>query len=265
MKVQDKVWVVTGGGSGIGRHVVLQLLERGSQVAAVDLRAENLEETSRLAAAGRRLSTHVLDITDRRATESLPGDVIHAHGSVDGLLNNAGIIQPFEPVSELTYDAIDRVLNVNLMGTIYMVKSFLPILLARPEAHLANVSSMGGFFPFPGQTIYGASKAAVKLLTEGLYAELLESPVNVSVVMPGAVATEITEHSGVELDADPGSSRIPQTSPEKAARIIIDGIERNRLHIFVGMDARLMDVAIKIAPTQATKFVRNRMAGLLPD
>ena len=263
MKVHGTTWVVTGGGSGIGRELVLLLLARGARVAAVDVRGDNLQQTAELAGAPDRLSLHQLDITDRVATQALVGDVVAAHGAVDGLINNAGIIQPFVPVNDLDYDVIDRVLNVNLMGTIYMVKSFLPTLLDRPEAHIANVSSMGGFFPFPGQTIYGASKAAVKLLTEGLYAELLDTQVHVSVIMPGAVATDITENSGVTMTADPSSSRIPQTAPDKAARIIIDGIEANRLHIFVGKDARIMDVAIKLAPKQATKLVQRQMKGLL--
>ena len=263
MKVHGTTWVVTGGGSGIGRELVLLLLARGARVAAVDVRGDNLQQTAELAGASDRLSLHELDITDRVATQALVGDVVAAHGAVDGLINNAGIIQPFVPVNDLDYDVIDRVLNVNLMGTIYMVKSFLPTLLDRPEAHIANVSSMGGFFPFPGQTIYGASKAAVKLLTEGLYAELLDTQVHVSVIMPGAVATDITENSGVTMTADPSSSRIPQTAPDKAARIIIDGIEANRLHIFVGKDARIMDVAIKLAPKQATKLVQRQMKGLL--
>jgi short-subunit dehydrogenase len=125
--------------------------------------------------------------------------VIAAHGVVDGLINVAGIIRPFVKLNELDYDVIQRVINVNLYGTIHMVKAFLPHLLERPVAHIANVSSMGGFLPVPGQTIYGASKAAVKLMTEGLYAELLDTNVGVSVVFPGAVATEITSNSGVEM------------------------------------------------------------------
>ena len=168
MKVNGKVWVVTGGGNGMGRELVLQLLRKGARVAAVDVRPEGLVETAAMAAAGDRLSTHVVDITDRDAVDGLPEQVVAAHGTVDGILNNAGIIQPFVPVAVLDRSAIERVLDVNLMGTLNMVKAFLPALLERPEAHIANVSSMGGFFPFPGQTVYGASKAAVKLLTEGL-------------------------------------------------------------------------------------------------
>ncbi len=261
MQVTGKVWVVTGGGNGMGRELVLQLLRRGARVAAVDLREDGLRATAELASAGGRLSTHVVDISDREAVESLPAQVVAAHGAVDGILNNAGIIQPFVPVGSLDYAAIQRVLDVNLMGTVYMVKSFLPLLMERPEAHIANVSSMGGFFPFPGQTIYGASKAAVKLLSEGLYAELLDSRVRVSVIMPGAVSTSITENSGVTAMATSGDGGggLPQTTPEDAARIMIEGIERDRLHIYVGRDARLMNLAIRVAPRIAIGLVAKQM------
>jgi NAD(P)-dependent dehydrogenase (short-subunit alcohol dehydrogenase family) len=259
MKVGGKVWVVTGAGSGMGRELTLQLLRRGARVAAVDLNAAHLEETAVLAAAGDRLSTHALDITDRAGVAALPAAVVAAHGAVDGLLNNAGIIQPFVPVGDLDDATIARVMDVNFYGTLHLVRAFLPLLVARPEAHIANVSSMGGFFPFPGQTIYGASKAAVKLLTEGLYAELLDTRVGVSVIMPGAIDTAITENSGVQPPAvEEGSARM--TSADKAARIMLDGIEKDRLHIHVGPDARLMGLAIKVAPRAAIRFVQRQMA-----
>jgi NAD(P)-dependent dehydrogenase (short-subunit alcohol dehydrogenase family) len=266
MLVSGKVWVVTGGGSGMGRELVLLLLQRGARVAAVDVSATGLEQTVSLAGVGDQLSVHVVDITDKAAVTALPAAVVAAHGAVDGLVNNAGIIQPFVPVADLDYGAIERVLDVNLMGTVHMVKAFLPLLVERPEAHIANVSSMGGFFPFPGQTMYGASKAAVRLFTEGLYAELLDTDVTVSVIMPGAVATAITENSGIGAPGgDEGS--VPMTQPDKAARIMVAGIEKDRLHIYVGTDARLMSIAIKVAPRPAIRFVQRQMAKRLtaPD
>ena len=267
VEVRDKVMVVTGGGNGIGRELVLELLERGSRVAAVDVRAESLEETTQLAGAGDRLATFMVDITDRAAVEGLPEEVMTAHGAVDGLINNAGIIQPFIKLNDLDYDAIDRVMNVNFYGTLHMVKSFLPRLLERPVAHIANVSSMGGFLPVPGQTIYGASKAAVKLMTEGLYAELLETNVGVSVIMPGGVSTNITAHSGVEIpggmDADEAASSRRVTDPKAAAKIIIDGIESDRLHILVGRDALMMNLANRIAPRASTHLITRQMKDLL--
>ncbi|WP_305954202.1 SDR family oxidoreductase [Paenibacillus sp. FSL H8-0259] len=120
---------------------------------------------------------------------ALPEQVIDQHGKVDGIINNAGIIHPFLKVNELEYDKIKLVMDINFYGTLYMVKSFLPYLLKRPVVHIANVSSMGGFLPVPGQTIYGASKAAVKLLTEGLRAELKDTNVKVTLVFPGGVST----------------------------------------------------------------------------
>ena len=266
MKVAGKVVVVVGGGNGIGREVVLELLRRGARVAAVDVSRVGLDETAELASAGERLATFPVDITDRMAVEELPDRVVSALGEVDGLLNVAGIIQPFVRLAELDHAAIERVIDVNLYGTIHTIKAFLPNLLQRPVAHVANVSSMGGFLPVPGQTIYGASKAAVKLMTEGLYAELLDTQVGVSLVLPGAVATDITANSGIEVPiaGDPeAASRFPTTSPKDAARTIVDGIEKGRFHIYVGRDSRLMNLANRLAPRRSTHLIQRQMKQLL--
>lgn len=267
MKAREKVFVVTGGGNGVGRELALGLLSRGARVAAVDIREQSLDETEELADAGDRLATFLVDVTDRQAVEALPEKVIGTHGVVDGLINNAGIIQPFVRFNDLDYETIDRVMNVNLYGQIHTVKAFLPYLLERSEAHIANVSSMGGFLPVPGQTIYGASKAGVKLWTEGLYAELLGTHVGVSVIMPGALATNITGNSGVSApdmspeDVEKAANRA--VTPEEAAKIILDGIENNRLHIYVGRDSRMMDLAKRVAPRRSTHFISKQMKDLL--
>lgn len=267
MDLNGKVVAVTGGGNGIGRQVVLELLRRGARVAAVDIRQESLDETAGLAAAKDRLATFVADITDREAVEALPGKVIAAHGTVDAMINVAGIIQPFVKLAELDYDAIERVINVNLWGTIHMVKAFLPHLLDRPEGYVANVSSMGGFLPVPGQTIYGATKAAVKLMTEGLYAELIDTDVGVSVIFPGAVGTDITSNSGVDIpggaDVSAEEAARRTTSPEDAAQVILDGIEDDQLHIYVGRDSRMMNLANRVAPRRSTHLIYNQMKDLL--
>lgn len=266
MRVAGKVIVVVGGGNGIGRHVVLELLRRGARVAAVDVRQAALDETAALADAGDRLATFRTDITDRESVGALPDRVVDAFGTVDGLVNVAGIIQPFEKLVDLDDEVIRRVIDVNLYGTLHTVRAFLPQLLERPVAHVANVSSMGGFLPVPGQTIYGASKAAVKLMTEGLYAELLDTDVGVTVVLPGAVRTDITANSGVDT---PGagtaeaSSTTPMTEPDAAARTIVDGIEADRFHVHVGRDARLMHLLNRLAPRRSTHFIQRRMADLL--
>lgn len=267
MEVRNKVIVVTGGGSGIGRALVLNLLKKGAKVAAVDINEATLQETYELAGnVNGNMSLHVLNITDRDAVKAFPEAVIEKHGAVDGLINNAGIIQPFIPINDLEFDAIERVLNVNLFGVINMTKAFLPYLISRPEAHVVNVSSMGGFFPFPGQVMYGASKAGVKLLTEGLYSELTDTNVDVTVVFPGAVATNINSNSGLESrgEENPEAS-VRATSPDDAAEMIVNGIQKKKFRVLVGNDARLIDILYRINPRWATQFMYKQMQKMMAN
>jgi short-subunit dehydrogenase len=144
----------------------------------------------------------------------------------------------------------------------------LPYLLQRPEAHITNISSMGGFLPVPGQTIYGAAKAAVKLLTEGINSELLNTNVRVTVVFPGAIGTNIAQNSGVggTLQADNAQeSPIKMLPPTQAAEIIISGIEQNRYRVLVGSDSKLMDILYRLNPKRAAGFIYKQMKSLLPE
>jgi short-subunit dehydrogenase len=267
MQLEAKVFAVTGGGNGIGREVVLALLARGASVAVMDVRDEALAETARLAGANaKRLTSHAVDITDRAAVEQVPTAVIAAHGQVDGLLNVAGIIQQFVPFAELDYPEIERVLAVNFWGVVHTTKAFLPHLLTRPEACVVNVSSMGGFLPVPGQTVYGASKAAVKLLTEGLYSELKDSQVSVTVVFPGGVATDITGNSGVRAPGgggDTSAAAAKLATPTDAAQQIVAGVERGSYRVVIGKDARMMDRLSRLAPQRATDLIARKMASLV--
>jgi short-subunit dehydrogenase len=267
MIVQGKTIVVTGGGNGVGRELTLLLLNKGARVAAVDINEAALKETAELAGDHQgRLSLHTVNIADRDAVSMLPEAVMQAHGSVDGIINNAGIIQRFVKVNDLDYKDIERVFNVNFWGAINVTKAFLPHLLTRPEAHIVNISSMGGFLPVPGQSIYGASKAAIKLFTEGLHSELLNTNVRVSVVFPGAIATNITVNSGVTINnVEAGhDQKIKMTSPAEAAKIIIDGMEKNKYHILVGSDAKSMDLLCRLMPERAAKLIYSQMRSLLP-
>lgn len=263
MKLASKVVVVTGGGNGIGRALVLELLARGASAAAFDVSAEALRETARLAGdSADRLATFTVDITQRAAVEAGARQVLQRFGVVDGVINCAGIIQPFVGFEELEDAAVERVFAVNWGGTLHMTRVFLPLLRQRPEAHLVNVSSMGGFLPVPGQTIYGASKAAVKLFTEGLHAELASSPVRVTAVFPGAVATNITANSGLELPKDPALNSRKITQPEDAARQILDGMEGDAYRVLVGRDAKLLDALYRLDPKRAAKLIARMIRKL---
>ena len=269
MKAAGKTVVVTGGGNGIGRQLTLELVQRGARVAAIDISEAGLAETRRLVGDNAsRISTHVVNITDREAVEALPEAIIAAHGQVDGLINCAGIIQPFVKVNELDYSAIERVMNVNFWGLTYMTKTFLPLLLERPSAHIVNVSSMGGFLPVPGQSIYGASKAAVKLLTEALHSELMETNVSVTVVFPGAIATDISKNSGLDAPtaseaADSDAPKFPMTQPTDAARIILDAMEKDAYRVCVGKDSKMMDRLSRLMPERAAALIYKQMKSLL--
>jgi NAD(P)-dependent dehydrogenase (short-subunit alcohol dehydrogenase family) len=268
MKVNDKVIVVTGAGSGIGRELALQLIKKGARVAGVDVNAASLAQTRELVGVSQdRFFGFEASVADSDAVSELPTKVAARFGAVDGLINNAGIVQPFVRLNDLDYATIDRVIRVNLYGVIFVTKAFLPYLMQRPEAHIVNLSSMGGFVPVPGQTIYCAAKAAVKLMSEGLASELLSTTVKVSVACPGAVATNILQNSGVAgpvMESSNGSASIkPLTAAEAAARII-RGMEANRYHIFVGKDATIMDKLYRLAPQFAGRTIAKKMAALLP-
>jgi short-subunit dehydrogenase len=266
MKVKNKVIVVTGGGSGMGRELVFNLLSKEAKVIAVDINEGSLRETAELAGNKKNfLNIFVVDITKKESVEKLLNESLALHAGIDGIINNAGIIQPFVRLNDLSYESIERVINVNLYGTLYMIKTFLPQLLTRPEAHIVNISSMGGFLPVPGQTIYGASKAAVKLLSEGLHSELMNTHVKVTVVFPGAVNTNIAKNSGLvdmrKPEQDQGSMKI--LSPVAAAQMIIDGMERDLYRVFVGKDSKFMDLLYRLKPVYAAKMIGQKMKSLL--
>lgn len=272
MQIKENVFVVTGGGNGIGRQLVLEILNRGGKVAMVDLSEEALKETYALAKGfENNLFYEVLNIADLEKVKLLPSKVIEKFGRVDGIINNAGIIQKFIPVNELEYSDIERVMNVNFYGTLYMIKEFLPYLLKNEgTAAITNVSSMGGFFPFPKQSAYGASKAAVKLLTEGLYAELKDTNVRVNLVLPGAINTNIAKNSSSEIiSQSKNKERVAKkqkqykmTSAEDAAKIIVKAIEKERLKTLVGSDAKFMDKFYRFFPKKAVDTINKKMKSI---
>ncbi len=275
MKLDNKVIAVTGAGSGIGRELTRQLLIKGARVAAIDYNAQALQETlaelkGEGLAAENTVSTHIADVSNQEQVSVLPQAIIESHGQIDGLINNAGIIQPFAHAADLPLETYERIFNINWWGVVYLVKAFLPILKDRPEAHIANVSSMGGYMPFPGQVIYGSSKAAVKLFTEGLMVELKSTNVGMSVVYPGAVQTNITDNAPDISSSD--KSKIKSQSQDKAVGVtaakaasdMILGIEKNNPRILIGSDCKFIDKLYRLMPVKTPylmAWLMNKFAG----
>jgi short-subunit dehydrogenase len=265
MLVKDKVIVVTGAGSGMGRELTLELVRRGAKVAAVDLREETLEQTQTLATnLGGKVEIFVMDVSDAKAVSELPVKVEIALGSADALINNAGIIQPFVKVNDLSLEDASRVMRINFDGPLMLIKSFLPGLIAKTEAHLLNVSSMGAYAPVPGQSVYGASKAALKLLTEGLRSELKPTGVGVTIVFPGAIATNIAVNSGMVIpEGAAENSKQKTTAADVAAKQMVDAIEKNSPRVVIGQDAKIMDLLSRLNPVKAADTIYKQMANLL--
>jgi short-subunit dehydrogenase len=266
MNIAQKTIAVTGAGNGIGRAITLHLLDKGARVACIDKDEEGLHKTEMEAGSlAVRLSCHALDITQSESLPNLVNQILHKHGCIDGLINNAGVIQPFVSIKNIAMKDIERVMNINFYGTVNMTRALLPHLLPRKEAHIVNVCSMGGFVPVPGQVFYGASKAAVKLFSEGLHSELKNTGIGVSVAFPGAVATEISLHSGVTPPDIPASKmkQFGSISPKKVAEAIVNGIEKKAYHIFIGSDSKWMNTLYRINPEFAANMIQRKMRDLL--
>lgn len=262
MLVSGKKFLVTGAGNGMGREVALELLKRGAKVLAVDINEEFLNETRLLAGTtAEGLTTVKLDITDRPAAQALAD----SNRDLDGLVNVAGIIQPFVKVNDLGFEAVDRVMNINFFGPLNLIKAFLPGLLTRPQAHILNVSSMGSYAPVPGQTLYGASKAALNLLTEGLRSELSETNLKLTLVWPGAIGTNISKNSGVSVPGaeNMDSSKMKVTSAVEAGRMMVDAIEQGQKRIYIGGDAKFMGRLSKWSQDTAAKLIYKNLKSLL--
>lgn len=262
MLIAGKKFLVTGAGNGMGREVALELLRRGAKVIGLDINEGFLKETTLLAGQNAaNLQTLKLDITDRNAAAELA----KKHPDLDGLVNVAGIIQPFVRVNDLGFDAIDRVMNINFLGPLNLIKAFLPGLLTRPQAQILNVSSMGSYAPVPGQTLYGASKAALNLLTEGLRSELSETNVRLTLVWPGAIGTNISKNSGVTVAGAENmeSSKMKVTSAVEAGRMMVDAIEQGQKRIYIGGDAKFMGRLSKWSQDTAAKLIYKNLKSLL--
>ena len=269
--IPGKVAVVTGAGSGIGRALAVELANRGAKVAISDVDLEGLAETERLVqAAGGEVKSDHLDVSQRELVEQYADNVKAHFGKVNMIFNNAGIAFTGE-VEKMSYKDIDRVMDVDFWGVVAGTKAFLPYLIESGDGHVVNVSSVFGLFSMPTQSAYNAAKFAVRGFTESLRQEMKadKRPVQVTCVHPGGIKTNIARNAEATEDrnaADLAKSfdKIARTSPEKAAQVILKGVERNKARVLIGADAFVLDKAIRLlGPAYQTVFaLAGRRAGL---
>ncbi len=190
MQLKGTVAVVTGASSGIGEAAAVALAQRGAKVVLTARRKERLDDlTDRIERAGGTALAIRCDVTDPEQLASLPAVVKEAYGPCDILVNNAGI-PGGGAFADLTYEQIERVVDVNLLGVIYGTRAFLPGMIKRRHGHIVNVASLAGRFAGPGAAVYTATKHAVVAFSESLSYEVERAGVLVTAVNPGLVSTE---------------------------------------------------------------------------
>ncbi len=251
-RLDGRVAVVTGAGSGIGRATSELLARKGCHLALVDLSEEGMRETAaRVRAAGRKVSLHPADVADKERMRSLPDEVLREHGHVHILVNNAGVALD-STIEDHDLEDFEWIVGINFWGVVYGCKFFLPHLRREDEAHLVNLSSMFGFMGLPTQGAYCATKFAVRALSEALCSELAGSSVNVTLVHPGVINTNIVQSGrfsdeGARQRADDLLKKWNR-SPEAAAVKIVRAIERNKFRVLIGREAYLLDWVKRLAP-----------------
>ena len=244
--LDSKIVVITGAASGIGRALAVNLAGRGSLLALSDIDETGLAETAARAArsGAREVRAVRLDVADRDAVARYADEVVRHFGRANVVINNAGVALTGD-FNDLEYVDIDWIVGVNFWGVVNGTKEFLPHLIASGDGHVVNVSSLFGLVSMPGQSIYSATKYAVRGMTEALREEMLVAghAVSVTSVHPGGIKTRLARNARVSAKrdhaatADAFDEKFARMSPERAAEIIIRGILKNRARVLVGIDA----------------------------
>jgi len=269
--ISGKLAVITGAASGIGRATAIELARRGARVAVTDVNRDGLAETEALIkAAGGEVTTYLLDVADRDAFHAFAQEIEETQGGADIVINNAGVAQ-IARVEDLAYDDFEWVMNIDFWGMVYGTKAFLPQLQAKGSGHIVNVSSLFGLLAVPSQAAYNSAKFAIRGFTEALRHEMRGTEIRVSCVHPGGIKTNIVRNARFlqstqateREEAVTGFDRIARTTPERAGIVIVDGIEKNRERILIGMDAKIIDVLQRLMPASYGKLLFRRDSAIL--
>jgi NADP-dependent 3-hydroxy acid dehydrogenase YdfG len=268
-----KVAAVTGAGSGIGQALAIELARSGAKLAISDVDTEGLAATEeRLKAIGAPVKADRLDVTEREAFGVYADAVAEHFGKVNQIYNNAGIAFAGD-VEASQFKDIERVMDVDFWGVVNGTKVFLPHLIASGDGHVINISSIFGLFSLPGQAAYNAAKFAVRGFTEALRQEMEVAghPVKVTTVHPGGIKTAIARNmetvEGLDKEelAQTFDKKLASTSPQKAARIILDGVRKNKARVLVGSDAKVLDVIVRATGSGYQRLFSTVMSRMVPE
>ncbi|MBF5000511.1 SDR family NAD(P)-dependent oxidoreductase [Nocardia sp. BSTN01] len=252
---KNKVAVITGSGSGIGRALALNLARRGAKLALSDIDSAAVADTAaRCEKIGAIAVPYQVDTSDRNEVYAYADDVRKEFGEANLVVNNAGVALSAN-IIDMSWEDFEWVVNIDFWGVAHGTKAFLPDLVASGDGHIVNISSVFGLIGVPSQSAYNSAKFAVRGFTEALRQEMRigRYPVGVTCVHPGGIKTNIVAHARgageseeERAEASRQFQRIAFTRPEGAARAIVRGIERNRPRVLIGPDARGFDLIPRI-------------------
>lgn len=272
---KDKVAVITGAGSGMGQQLAINLAKENCNVVICDINKKTIQETEEIIRKYNVSCTALnLDLREEKNISTLLETTLKNYSKVDLLFNNAGVVAPssFLNLSEKDWDWCN---DINFNALVKLTRIFLPHLMKNEEAALINTSSIFGIITTPNNTVYHSSKFAVRGFTESLAMELRDEKIQIHSVYPGHIGTNIVldakfdkdflssnANKTEETDSDPitiqefGSTfRDTGMSPDKAAKIILKGVKKNKKRIFVGLDAKVMEIAQRITPSHFMKLI----------
>ena len=238
MDLKNRIALITGAGTGIGRATAIELARYGSTIILVDIRedklAEALNEVRKYAPDS---TSEVCDVSNESRVKQMVQTSHQRHGSIDILVNNAGImiIKLFDELSE---DEFNRQMDVNFYGTVYLTRAVVPIMKTQGRGTIMNFSSPMGKLPVPGATAYIVSKAAIYAFSEALYYELKNRGIHVGVILPGGTRTELFDNAVFDRLGEyyRGHATMP---PAKIARSIRKAIEKERFETVTRVSDRL--------------------------
>ena len=259
---KDKVVVITGAGSGIGRALALHFANRQSRLAINDFNAEGLAETVGMLPSGIDVLQKVFDVSIRKEMYAFSAEVMNRYGQVDIVINNAGVALSKLNTHETTWEQYEWIIGINLWGMMYGSLAFLPYLRKRDESSLVNVSSIFGLHGVPGQAGYCTTKFGIRGFTESLSIEeeIAGSSVTVTSVHPGGIQTNIARNAQGADIGEEEMQRIEKafiTTPTKAAEVIAKGISKKKKRVVIGRDGKRFHFVSKLPVSWSRRLISN--------